>query len=228
MHRQPLVQTFDLSGVTDTLQNEVLLSLVRLPLAALLGTALALRPRRAGTPDRQPAVIQTQVLLAVIGSFIMLVVGSSLARAFGVAGAANMIRYQAQIENPKDAVVMLSALAAGLACGVGLYGLAIIGTLFIVASLWVIEGFETHTRVFELTIKLGATTHELRPRIEALLVRFKARYELRTAAEDSVSYLVTAPRSLKTDRVSNELHQLAPGGEGSVEWVEKKKNKIPK
>src|SRR5688500_6275357 len=58
-------------------------ALVRLPLAALLGTALALRPRRRGTPTRQPAVVQTQIILAVVGALIMLVVGASLARAFG-------------------------------------------------------------------------------------------------------------------------------------------------
>ena len=31
-------------------------ALVRLPLAAVLGTALALRPKRKGTPPRMPAV----------------------------------------------------------------------------------------------------------------------------------------------------------------------------
>ena len=38
--------------------------MVRLPLAALLGAALALRPKRRGTPPRSPAVIQTQIILA--------------------------------------------------------------------------------------------------------------------------------------------------------------------
>src|SRR5512132_3002195 len=50
-------------------------AMVRLPLAALLGTALALRPRRKGTPTRQPAVVQTQIVLAVVGAIVMLVVG---------------------------------------------------------------------------------------------------------------------------------------------------------
>ena len=54
----------------------------------------------------------------------MLIVGASLARAFGIVGAANLIRYRAKIDDPKDAVVMLSTLSLGLACGVELYGLA--------------------------------------------------------------------------------------------------------
>src|SRR5215203_3144327 len=57
-------------------------AMIRLPLAALFGAALALRPRRKGTPKRDPAVIQTQIVLSVVGAVIMLVVGASLARAF--------------------------------------------------------------------------------------------------------------------------------------------------
>jgi len=50
----------DLPGVMDNFQEELLASALGLPLAALLGTILALRPRRHGTPERQPAVVQTQ------------------------------------------------------------------------------------------------------------------------------------------------------------------------
>ena len=212
----------------DNLQEELLASALRLPLAALLGTVLALRPRRRGTPERQPAVVQTQIVLAIVGALIMLIVGASLARAFGIVGAANLIRYRSKIDDPKDAVVMLCALSAGLASGVGLYGLAVVGTLFIVFCLWIIEGFEPQTRVFELTVKMGDKTQELRPKIEEVLRRYKARYELRTAAEDSVSYLVTAPRALRTDRVSNTMMELVPEGKGAVEWSEKDKDKLPK
>ena len=125
----------DLPGVMDNLQEELLASAIRLPLAAILGTVLALRPRRNGTPERQPAVVQTQIILAVVGALIMLVVGASLARAFGIVGAANLIRYRSKIEDPKDAVVMLCALAVGLACGVGLYALSVFSTVFMVAAL---------------------------------------------------------------------------------------------
>ena len=225
---QSMPTPVDLPGVMDNFQEELLASSIRLPLAALLGAVLALRPRRGGTPERQPAVVQTQIILAVVGSLIMLVVGASLARAFGVAGAANLIRYRSKIDDPKDAVVMLCALSAGLASGVGLYGLAVIGTLFITLCLWIIEGFEPQTRLFELTIKMGEKTQDMRPKIEEVLRRFKVRYELRTAAEDTVVYMVTTPKSLRTDRVSNALMELLPDGKAAVEWNEKQKDKVPK
>jgi uncharacterized membrane protein YhiD involved in acid resistance len=203
-------------------------AMVRLPLAAALGAALALRPRRRGTPTRDPAVIQTQIILAVVGAVIMLVVGASLARAFGIVGAANLIRYRSKIDDPKDAVVMLCALSVGLAAGVGLYGLSVIGTLFIVFCLWIIEGFEPQTRMFELTVKMGDKTTDLKPKIEEVLRRYKARYELRTTAEDNVVYMVTTPKALRTDRVSNAIMELAPDSKGAVEWSEKAKDKVPK
>ena len=215
----------DAPGVMDSLEDEMLAALVRLPFAAALGTILAMRPRRRGTPVRQPAVVQTQVVLAVVGALIMLVVGSSLARAFGIVGAANLIRYRSKIDDPKDAVVMLCALSVGLAAGVGLYGLGLFGTLFLTLALWVIEGFEPQTRTFELSVSLGEKTSQLRPRVEAVLRRFKANYELRGQSEDEVSYVVTAPFELHTDRVSNALTALVASGKGSVEWKEKPKIK---
>jgi uncharacterized membrane protein YhiD involved in acid resistance len=209
----------------EELKDELIASAVRLPVAAVLGAALALRPRRRGTPPRQPAVVQTQIILAVVGALIMLVVGASLARAFGIVGAANLIRYRSKIDDPKDAVVMLCALSVGLAAGVGLYGLAVFGTAFLVLALWIIEGFEPQTRVWELSINLGDKTAVLRPRIEAVLRRFKADYELRGQSEEEVSYFITVPRSLHTDRVSNALTALVATGKGAVEWKERPKAK---
>jgi MgtC family protein/uncharacterized protein DUF4956 len=200
-------------------------AMLRLPLAAGLGTALALRPRRRGTPARQPAVVQTQIILAVVGAVIMLVVGASLARAFGIVGAANLIRYRSKIDDPKDAVVMLCALAVGLASGVGLYALSGFSTAFLVAALWVIESFEKGMKGFDLKVKLGKDTDAKRTQVESILRRFELKFELRTSSDEEVCYDVQVPLELKTDRVTNAMLKLDPDGHASVEWTEKKKAK---
>jgi uncharacterized membrane protein YhiD involved in acid resistance len=133
---------------------------------------------------------------------------------------ASLIRYRAKINDPKDAVVMLSALAVGLASGVGHYVLAVFATLFLVVVLSVIESFEPQTRTFELAIKLGDDTASLRPKIEAALRRLKIKYELRGVSDEGVSYLVTAPSSLRTDEASKALTGLAPDETNAVEWDE--------
>ena len=196
---------------------------VRLPIAALLGAALALRPRRASSPRRDPAVIETQIVLAIVGALIMLVVGQSLARAFGIAGAANLIRYRAKIEDPKDAVVMLSTLAVGLASGVGLFGLAAVATAFLVLTLWIIEGFETHVRTFLLSVKLGEGTSAKRAAVERLLQRARTAFELRTTADDELAYLVSTGASFKTEALTAALGALAPKEKTQIEWKEEKK-----
>src|SRR5688572_13816645 len=215
---------FDTQQLVEDFRTGLGHAAVRLPIAALLGTALALRPRRAGSPRRDAAVIETQIVLAIVGALIMLVVGASLARAFGIAGAANLIRYRAKIEDPKDAVVMLSTLAVGLAAGVGLFGIAAVSTGFLVITLWIIEGFETHVRTFLVSVKLGDGTSDRRAAVERILQRAKTVFELRTTADDELVYLVNAGASVKTEELSAALAALAPKDEKTqIEWKEEKK-----
>src|SRR6476661_4192210 len=171
MEQLPPELSQSIAQVLETRFDMVERAFLALPFATALGAALAFRPRRRGTPPRSAPVIETQIVLSVVGATVMLVVGSSLARAFGIVGAANLIRYRAKIDNPKDAVVMLAALAVGLACGVGLYQLAGIGTFFVGVALWIIEGFEPEARKsFDLNIHIKkGDVAELRPRIEQVL-----------------------------------------------------------
>ena len=198
-------------------------ALSRLPIAAGLASVLALRPRRRGTPRRQTPVIQTQIILAVVGAVVMLVVGSSLARAFGIVGAAGLVRYRAKIEDPKDAGVMLSTLAVGLAAGVGVWLLACFATVFFLALLWVVESFEPHaTQLFTLKIK-AKDPAALKVGIEKLLANNHLKFELRGSSKEELHYDVRLPIEKKTDRLSELLVKLDP--ESSVEWEEKKEKK---
>jgi uncharacterized membrane protein YhiD involved in acid resistance len=198
---------------------------IRLPLAAALACVLALRPRRRGTPPRQAQVIQTQIILAVVGSVVMLVVGASLARAFGIVGAAGLVRYRAKIADPKDAGVMLSTLAVGLASGVGLWLLASFATFFILAVLWIVESFEPKALEFFLLKVKAKNPPAVKPRIEQLLARYHIDFELRTASQDEICYEVQVPIDRKTDRLSNAILALDPHNATAVEWAEKKKDK---
>ena len=204
-------------------RTELRHAMLRLPLAALLGAVLAVRPRRKGTPPRQPAVIQTQIILAIVGAAVMLVVGSNLARAFGVVGAAGLVRYRAKVEDNKDAGVMLSALAVGLASGVGQYAMAAFTAAFIMVTLWVIESFEPERRkLFDLKIKMGKDTDNRRKEFDAILARFHVDFDLLSSSDDEVCYEVWVPLEMQKERLSNTILRLDPEGHGAVEWTEKK------
>jgi uncharacterized membrane protein YhiD involved in acid resistance len=197
-------------------------ALVRLPMAAALATILAVRPRRRGTPPRQAPVVQTQIILAVVGAVVMLVVGSSLARAFGIVGAAGLVRYRAKVSDPKDAGVMLSTLAVGLASGVGIWMIAIFATVFILGVLWVIESFEPKAKhEFALTVKSKDPT-VVKTKLEELLSHNRVNFELRSATEEQLVYEVRMPIAKKTDHLSELILKLDPQHVTGVEWDEKK------
>jgi uncharacterized membrane protein YhiD involved in acid resistance len=196
---------------------------VALPLATALGAALALRPRRRGTPKRSAPVVQTQIILAIIGALVMIVVGTSLARAFGVVGAAGLVRYRAKIEDPKDAGVMLTTLGVGLGCGIGVYGLSVFATVFLMGVLWVIESFEPSARkqfILEVKSKEAA---KLQSTVESLLRRRRVKYELRESTPEEFSFFVELPMEVKTDGISAEIIALDPDPGTGVEWKTEKK-----
>jgi len=200
-------------------------ALVRLPTAALLSALLAFRPRRRGTPRRQAPVIQTQIVLALVGAMVMLVVGASLARAFGIVGAAGLIRYRAKVDDPKDAGVMLSTLAVGLASGVGLYLFAIFATVFVLAVLLVLESIETEPY---LLFDLAITTKDsaaLKESIEGVLRRRRIPFDLRSTSTEAICYEVKLPLGIHTDNVSEALIGLKRADLVNVKWEEKKEIK---
>ena len=217
-----VVDTPDTASQLHQLRHAV----VRLPFAAGLACVLAFRARRRGTPKRQPPVIQTQIILAVVGAVVMLVVGSSLARAFGIVGAAGLVRYRAKIEDPKDAGVMLSTLAVGLASGVGIFLLAAFATVFILGLLWVLESFEpkaTYPFMLKITAK---DPSKVKPKIEQLLTKNRLPFEMRSASAEEIHYEVLVPIDRKTDRLSEALMKIDPENATAVEWEEKKEKKV--
>lgn len=196
----------------------------RIPLAAALGAVLAFRPRRRGTPARQTPVVQTQIILAIVGAVVMLVVGSSVARAFGIVGAASLVRYRAKIDDPKDAGIMLSTLGIGLASGVGLYVLAIFATVFIALVVGVLESFEPESyKLFDLKVK-AKEAPRIRPAVQTILRRNRVLFELRTAADDELVYEARVPVQKKVDGITEAIHAIDAANE--VEWEEKKGMKV--
>jgi len=220
--RNPLVE--ETSLIPSVPVKEIKDAVVRLPLAALLGAALALRPRRKEQGRRSVLVVQTQIMLAVVGAVIMLVVGNSISRAFGIVGAAGLVRYRSTIDDPKEAVVMLCALGAGLAAGVGLYVLAPFATLFMAALLWLVEYFEPPARkLFTLSVATAAAS-SFRPKMESLLQGLQLEYELLTEADEEVSYSISAPLDVRTRDISDTLRLLS-GSDMQIEWKEKRRRK---
>lgn len=75
--------------------------------------------------------MHTIIMMGVVAGVVILVVGNNLARAFGLVGALSIIRFRSSIREPRDVAFIFFAMAAGLACGIGFYLVAILFTVLI-------------------------------------------------------------------------------------------------
>ncbi len=82
-------------------------------------------------PGYSVTYTSTLVLLSMITAVVIMVIGSNLARAFGLVGAMSVVRFRHAVKNTLDIVYVFFALAVGMAAGVGFYTIALTGTLFI-------------------------------------------------------------------------------------------------
>jgi hypothetical protein len=97
--------------------------------ALALGALLAWRPlsRLAGAPPRKPDIAHGLLLMTIAASLVIVIIGDSLARAFGVVGLGSFVRFRASIKDPADVVLFFAAIGIGMACGLGLVPHAIAG-----------------------------------------------------------------------------------------------------
>jgi O-antigen/teichoic acid export membrane protein len=99
--------------------------------ALVLSGILAYVYKRAAGDQYDPDVAQAQILLACIMALVLTVVGESVARAFGSVGILSVIRFRSNVGTAAEAATLLGSVAVGMACGAGLFGVAVIGTLFL-------------------------------------------------------------------------------------------------
>jgi len=114
---------FDLSVPVSTL-------LVRLACAIVLGSVIAWRPlsHRPLKVDVKHALL----IMTVAAAMVVVVIGDSMARAFGVVGLGSFIRFRSSIKDPRDVTLFFLSIGTGMACGLGAVPIAGVG----VATVW--------------------------------------------------------------------------------------------
>lgn len=99
----------------------------------------------------------TLVIMPVVVAIIVLLIGSNVARAFSLAGAFSIIKFRSAPGDPKDISYVLFTMAAGLACGVGFFGYAVLFTVFLCALMFMLNLFDfgakkTSDKLLKITI----------------------------------------------------------------------------
>lgn len=203
---------------------------LRFSLAAFLAALLAFRPRRGvSIVRRNPYVAQTQILMAVVAGAMMMVVGDSAARAFGIFAAASLVRFRTNIRDPKETTVLLVCLGVGLAAGVGRWDMAIILTIFVLIALSLLEHFEQYQVFRSMEISVATRDVDI---TNAMLKRLFSRnrydfelLELNRPDEDEpigkIVYLVNLDPVVSTSKLSEEILSTDAQNIDSVEWKQK-------
>ena len=199
---------------------------LRFSLAAFLAALLAFRPRRGA---RNPYVAQTEILMAVVAGAMMMVVGDSAARAFGIFAAASLVRFRTNIRDPKEITVLLVCLGVGLAAGVGRWDMAVILTLFVLIALSVLEYFERFQVFRSMEVRVQTRGVDRTDQIlKKLFKRHGFEYELRELNREdadepmgAIVYLVNLDPVASTSKLSAEILSADRDNVDSVEWDQK-------
>ncbi len=150
--------------------------MVNLLVALLCGLAIALVYRLSvHQPGYSSSFAQSLVLLSLITAIVILVIGNNLARAFGLVGAMSIIRFRTAVRQVQDIVFIFFSLAMGLAAGVGLRWVALIGTAF-VSIICLLLGLVHFGRIVRhrhlLVLSWGAHHSDMEAQIQQVFTRF--------------------------------------------------------
>ncbi|PWV92474.1 uncharacterized protein DUF4956 [Paenibacillus cellulosilyticus] len=136
------------ASVTELSLSDALITLF---LSFALGAIISLTYMKTQATYTQSFAL-TMIVLPTIVAIIILLIGSNIARAFSLAGAFSIIRFRSAPGDSKDISFVLFTMAAGLACGVGAYGYAVLFTIVLCLLMFLLKA-----------IKFGAktSTHKL-------------------------------------------------------------------
>jgi hypothetical protein len=201
-------------------QMQVLDGPARLGAAALIGLAVT-GVQRLTARTQTPAMHHAQVLLCVSGALMMVLINDSLARAFGIAGAASLVRFRTPVDDPRDAAVMFLLMGLGMASGLGVFTLATAGTVMICLFLVVLARLPTdQTRSLRVEfVADGGTFPD--SHVERVCARHGVTLEVRELSYGDAaraSYVATAPAHLLLDALSGELMARGTAGLRAVTW----------
>jgi anti-anti-sigma factor len=203
------------------------IELSKLIAAALIGALVTAVHQPAGR-DRPKSLEQAQTLLCVSGAVMMIIIGNSLARAFGIAGAAGIVRFRTPVEDPKDVTILFLLMGLGMATGLGAFAVAGLGTAFLCTTLLVLDRLATQkARLMSVEIsapgRVFPTAH-----VEGVLARNHVVFEPREISQGknniTTKYHTWLDPRTSLDELSAQLMSEGGGVEG-VSWDQVKREK---
>jgi anti-anti-sigma factor len=201
-----------------------LFELAKLIAAALIGllvTVVHRQYRHGAERQTNPAMDQAQVLLCVSGAMMMIIIGNNLARAFGIAGAASIIRFRTPVEDARDITILFLLMGLGMAAGLGALAVAGLGTLFLCALIPLLNMFSSE-RPRTMMVEIIAVEREFPGahvhHVFAVNGIFFEPREVSQGDEATAKYLTTLKPTDSLEDLSAQLMGDGKKGIKNVSW----------
>jgi anti-anti-sigma factor len=204
-----------------------LFELAKLVSAAVIGMLVTVVHRQyRHERSANPALDQAQVLLCISGAMMMIIIGSSLARAFGIAGAASIIRFRTPVEDARDITILFLLMGLGMAAGLGALAVAGLGTVFLCVMIPILNMFSSERPRTMLVEIVGdgrdfptAHVHQV---FAVNGIIFEPR-EVSQGDEATVRYFTTLKPADSLEELSAQLMGDGKKGIKNVSWSPPKK-----
>lgn len=102
--------------------------------------------------DEVRTLATTLVLLSVLIAIVTLVIGNSVARAFGLVGALSIVRFRTVVEDTRDTAFVIFAVAVGMAVGAGYTVLGVIAIPAVGLAALLMSAFERPPRATQVAV----------------------------------------------------------------------------
>lgn len=217
-----LKQMQDFSDLTSTFTLIDVAAVFFLSFALSLVIGFVYRGTHRGVSYSQ-SYVHTLVILCIVVAFIMLIIGSNIARAFTLVGALSIIRFRNAVKETRDIGFVFMVMAIGMACGTRFYVLAVFATIGLSGAVILMTKLDLFAKVIReriLIVRLPSDTDHQESFAELFRAKLKEQHliSLETVREGTLQEVIysvvlkrsTDPGALLEDiRRANGNHKVS-------------------
>lgn len=194
-----LIQQAEILSVTE-ITTQILM-------AAALGLVIYLSYFMSHTGTVYSRKFNTSlIVLTILTTIVMTAIGNNIALSLGMVGALSIVRFRTAVKDSRDTVYIFWAIVSGLACGVGDYVTAGIGSAVVFVILLVLGRIRNESRM--LLIVRGARSTDKRI-MSVISEYFSRRIDLRVqnTTGDTVELIYEIPYKI-FQKASNRAESI--------------------
>ncbi len=144
------------------------------------------------------------VIIAVITAAIILTIQSNIVVSLGMVGALSIVRFRTAIKDPMDLAFLFWSISAGIICGAGFAGIAVVASLFV--TLLIVLFSSSFKAASTLMLVVNADSHKREDEIMKAVMEF-CKYS-RTRARNVSKNGLNIAIEVKTNKPSELIDKL--------------------